>query len=97
MLIAFLLYCGFINFIGIALMGTDKSEARRGGYRISEKRLFTIALIGGAGGIWIGMYWFRHKTKHKSFTYGIPLLFVANVIAQLYLFELVRKGGAYLV
>lgn len=65
-----------MTIIGIAMMGIDKKLARTGARRISEKTLFLVALIGGSVGIWIGMYVFRHKTKHIQFVMGIPIIII---------------------
>lgn len=73
-------YIIVINLIGFFIMGIDKRKARRGGWRISEKRLFVIALMFGSVGILIGMYVFRHKTKHLSFTIGIPTILVIQML-----------------
>lgn len=62
-------------------MGIDKFKARRGLWRIPEKTLFLSALLGGAMGSILGMKLFRHKTKHRSFTIGMPCLFLLNVAA----------------
>ncbi len=75
-----------INLIGFALMGIDKYRARKRAFRIPEATLFIIAVIGGSIGSIIGMYAFRHKTRHRSFVYGMPfILFVqiALIIAVL--------------
>ncbi|WP_426449888.1 DUF1294 domain-containing protein [Paenibacillus sp. S-38] len=87
-------YLAVINLIGFGLMGSDKSRARRGGRRrVPEKRLFLIAAAGGALGVWIAMRAFRHKTQHRSFVVGIPVILAVQVLAGLYVFDLVRVGG----
>ncbi len=67
-------YLLVINLECFALMGIDKSRARRGRRRIAEAALFIVAALGGSLGVLCGMYAFRHKTLHTSFTVGIPLL-----------------------
>lgn len=67
-------YLLVITLEGFALMGIDKSRARRGRRRIAEATLFIVAALGGSLGVLCGMYAFRHKTLHTSFTVGIPLL-----------------------
>lgn len=57
-------------------MGVDKWKAKRGRYRISEKMLFLVAVLGGALGSTLGMHVFHHKTKHWYFKYGFPALFI---------------------
>ncbi|HWL24817.1 MAG TPA: DUF1294 domain-containing protein [Ureibacillus sp.] len=72
------------SIILLILMGMDKSKAKKHEWRISERTLFTIAIFGGACGGVLGMYFFRHKTKHNSFAFGFPLL------AAVHIFILVR-------
>lgn len=66
-----------MNLLGLILMGTDKSLARRHKWRIAERTLFLTAALGGAFGSWLGMYLFRHKTKHWYFVVFMPLLSAA--------------------
>lgn len=75
-----ILYLLVINVWGFAAMGLDKSKAQKQAWRTPEKRLFTLAAVGGSIGVWLGMQTFRHKTKHLSFTWGIPLIFAAQVL-----------------
>ena len=51
-------------------MGADKLYAKSGHRRVPEKRLFLLALLGGAPGGLLGMYAFRHKTRHPRFLLG---------------------------
>lgn len=69
-----------INLVTFALMGLDKVYAKQGGWRIPEKTLFGAALLGGAVGGTIGMFFFRHKTKHWYFRYGFPALTAVQVL-----------------
>ena len=73
-------YIVFINLLGIILMFLDKRKAVKNRWRISENTLMFTALIGGSLGCLIGMYIFRHKTKHKKFTIGIPVLLIVNIL-----------------
>ncbi|NOU93319.1 DUF1294 domain-containing protein [Paenibacillus sp. LMG 31456] len=77
-------YLILMNIIAFVSMGLDKSKAKRKARRISEKRLFTFAALGGAAGAWLAMRLFRHKTKHKSFVIGIPLLLLLHVVIFYY-------------
>ena len=72
------IYLIIINLIGIFIMWLDKRKAQKGAWRIKEKTLFLVALFGGALGTTLGMYWFRHKTKHWYFTYGFPAILIAE-------------------
>jgi uncharacterized membrane protein YsdA (DUF1294 family) len=60
-------------------MWRDKKLAKSHQWRIQEKTLLTIALIGGSIGVWLGMSHFHHKTKHNTFKIGIPLIFFLQV------------------
>ncbi len=64
-----------INLAGLASMGMDKRKAIRRQWRISEATLFLIALLGGSLGSIVGMQFFRHKTRHWYFVWGMPAIF----------------------
>ena len=68
-----------INALGLLLMRIDKEKACRHRWRISEATLFTVALLGGSAGVLLGMYAFRHKTKHRRFTIGVPVILLAQL------------------
>lgn len=76
-----------INLYGIFLMGFDKSKAKKGQYRISERTLWIVAICGGAVGTTIGMNVFRHKTKHKAFQIGMPFLVGLQLVVLFLLFN----------
>ena len=77
-------YLIFINIVGLLLMYLDKYFAKNNMYRISEKNLFFIAIIGGSIGSIIGMYQFRHKTKHRQFTTGLPFIIFIQIMILIY-------------
>lgn len=81
-----IIYIAAVNIIGFALMGIDKRKARKGAFRIPEATLFAFALIGGSLGSTIGMFAFKHKTKHWYFKFGLPLIIVIQVALVLALF-----------
>lgn len=72
-------YLAMINFIGFALMGIDKYKAKKRAFRIPEATLFIVAIIGGSAGSLVGMYLFRHKTRHRSFVFGMPLILLLQI------------------
>lgn len=74
------IYLVLINLWSFILMGYDKHRARKNRRRVPEKELFITAAIGGSLGIWLAMQCFHHKTKHKSFTIGIPLIFILQLL-----------------
>ena len=67
------------NVFTFAVYGYDKFQAKRDGWRVPEKTLLGLALCMGGIGAWAGMQVFRHKTKHKSFTVGVPVCIVINL------------------
>ena len=71
-------YLVLVNIAGMMLMAVDKRRAEKGEWRISEKKLFFAAFIGGSAGCWLGMYVFRHKTEHAKFVVGMPAIFAAQ-------------------
>ena len=75
-----LIYLLIINALGCILMLADKIKARKNRWRIPEATLFLVAAIGGSIGSLAGMYLFRHKTRHLSFTGGMPLILVAQIV-----------------
>lgn len=79
-----LLYLLTVNAIGFLLMLGDKRMAQKKLWRIPESTLLMAAIIGGSAGCLIGMYTFRHKTRHLKFTLGIPAI-LAVQIALLFL------------
>lgn len=79
------IYLLLINLIGFALMGYDKTKARRAKWRIPEKSFFIVSLLGGSMGSWAGMYVYRHKTKHWYFVIGIPAILLIQVLATAFL------------
>lgn len=81
-------YMIIINLIGFIIMGVDKKRAIRGAWRISEASLFLTALLGGALGCTLGMHHFRHKTRHWYFKYGMPSIFVVQILLLLLFFKL---------
>lgn len=77
-----------VNLFSFWLMGYDKRCARRGKWRVPEKRLFLAAACFGALGGLLGMKVFRHKTRHWSFRIGFPLLLIVQcgILAAIWLY-----------
>lgn len=84
----FIIYIAAINIAGFVVMGVDKKRAIRGAWRISEATLFLTAFLGGALGCTLGMRHFRHKTKHWYFKYGMPAIFVFELLIFLILMNI---------
>ena len=84
----FAIYLAVMNVLGVAVMWSDKRSARLHRWRIPEKVLFGVSLLGGSAGTWAGMYLFRHKTKHWYFVVGMPLILVCQAALAIYLVHL---------
>lgn len=82
-LIIGVIYLLGINVVEFTLMYIDKERAKAKQYRISERTLFIVAILGGSIGAILGMQVFRHKTKHISFTFGMPAILVVQIILLL--------------
>lgn len=74
------IYLAAVNIIGFTIMGIDKHKARKQMFRIPESTLFIVAFIGGSLGTSLGMFAFRHKTRHWYFLYGMPAILFLQLI-----------------
>lgn len=79
-------YLLVINIVGLTVMAVDKKRAAHNEWRIPERTLFLVAILGGALGTTLGMFLFRHKTKHWYFRVGFPLILILWCIALALLF-----------
>lgn len=79
LLFALLIYLLIISLTGFILPAVDKYKAQHNKWRIPEKTLFIVSALGGSVAMYISMQLFRHKTKHKRFMIGIPLIIVAQI------------------
>lgn len=75
-----LFYLLTINLIGFIIMFIDKSRSIHKEWRVPEKNLIGLSMIGGSIGMLLGMHLFRHKTKHKKFTIGIPFILILQCL-----------------
>ena len=74
-----IIYLIVINVVTFFLYGIDKWKAKRSKWRIPEVTLLGLAVIGGSIGAWLGMKVWHHKTQHKKFKYGLPLILLAQI------------------
>lgn len=74
-------YLVLVNVIAFTVFGADKVRARKQRWRVPEKTLFLLALLGGGLGAFLGMHIFHHKTKHWYFRVFIPLILVVQIAA----------------
>lgn len=84
---ALMIYFLIANTIGFIIMGIDKRKSQKDKWRIKERNLFSIAIFGGALGIFAGMRKFHHKTKKPLFNIGIPLLTILNLAIYIYFLQ----------
>ena len=80
-----LIYLLAANIVTFVVFGIDKYKAKRGLWRIPEASLLTMAVIGGSIGAWLGTKVWHHKTLHKKFKYGIPLIIALQAALAVYL------------
>ena len=79
MKVLLIIYIAVMSLIAFAAFGLDKHKAQAGKWRTPEKTLFLLAIIGGGIGAFLGMQIFRHKTQHKQFVIGIPLIMIVQL------------------
>ena len=78
-----------VNITSFLLYGIDKYKAKKSKWRISEATLLTMAAIGGSIGALAGMRLWHHKTMHKKFKYGIPLIIIMQIALVAYLHTII--------
>ncbi len=79
-----LYYLLAVNLLTFATYGIDKYKARHARWRVREASLLLLAALGGSIGALPGMHLFRHKTQHKKFRYGVPLILLAQVAVAVF-------------
>ena len=82
-------YLFAINIVSFFLYGIDKYKAKKNKWRIPEATLLMIAVIGGSIGAWVGMRLWHHKTMHKKFMYGIPVIIIMQIALVAYLHTII--------
>ena len=81
---AVIIYLIGMNLVTFIVYGIDKRKAIKHKYRIPEKRLLSLVLLGGSVGALLGMYVFRHKTKKMKFTIGLPTILISEIVLIIY-------------
>ena len=79
-------YLVAINIVAFFVYGIDKLKAKKNRWRIPEATLLSLAVIGGSIGALLGMKVWHHKTMHKKFSIGIPLILFIQILFLNYLF-----------
>lgn len=85
-----IIYFIAINLFGFFIMWLDKRKAKKGKWRIPEKTIFIVTVLGGGIGTVSGMYAFRHKTQKVNFVIGLPLITILEIAAIIY-FAFINK------
>lgn len=75
-----------LNVVTFLVYGIDKLKARKNKWRIPESTLLLLAAFGGSIGAWLGMRVWHHKTMHRKFKYGVPLILFLQIALLVYLF-----------
>ena len=75
-----LIYLAVINVATFFVYGIDKWKAKKSKWRIRETALLGLAVLGGSIGAWFGMKVWHHKTLHKKFRYGVPVILIAQIV-----------------
>lgn len=83
-----LIYFLSISLVSALITLSDKYKAKKGSFRISEKALFLLALAGGALSEYLTMRLIRHKTLHKRFMIGLPVIIILQIVAIILLIVL---------
>ena len=81
-----LVWLTVINLLTFIVYGADKRQARKGKWRVPEKTLFLLPLLGGSIGALLGMRVFHHKTKHWYFVWGIPAILLAQIALAVWIY-----------
>ena len=81
-----LVWLAAVNLVTFTVYGIDKAKAKRGAWRVPERTLFLLPLLGGSLGALLGMKVFHHKTKHWYFVWGIPLILLAQIALAVWLY-----------
>lgn len=86
-----IVYLVIINVLGFILMHADKKKSQKKRRRVPERVLLGTAIIGGSIGIMAGMEIFRHKTKHKRFSIGVPVILVLQLALVIIFYFILRE------
>lgn len=82
-----LIYLAAVNLVTFVMYGIDKYKAKKAKWRIPEATLLLMAAIGGSIGARVGMQVWHHKTLHKKFKYGVPVIFLLQIALTFYLYN----------
>lgn len=72
-------YLLILNVVTFFIYGIDKYKAKKSLWRIPESTLLLLAAVGGSVGAYFGMKVWHHKTLHKKFKYGVPIILLLHL------------------
>lgn len=81
------IYLAAVNLIAFIMFGADKARAVKGRWRISEAALILVSVLGGSAGALAGMKIFHHKTRHRKFAAGVPLILALQIVFAVLLMQ----------
>ena len=84
---AALIYFVVISIISAVVCVADKRRAVKGKWRVKESTLFLLCALGGSAAMYITMRLIRHKTLHKRFMIGIPLIIAVQIALSVLIFR----------
>lgn len=85
--ILFLTYALLINLITYFTYAADKTKARQHKWRIPERTLILLAILGGSPAALLAIYHYHHKTRHIKFKLGVPLILITQIVLIIYLLK----------
>ena len=91
MLKVIVIYLLVINVVVFIVYGIDKYKAKHDKWRIPEAALLLLAAIGGSIGVWCGLKVWHHKTMHKKFKYGVPVIFILQVVLAIWIINKIAQ------
>jgi uncharacterized membrane protein YsdA (DUF1294 family) len=87
----FISYLVAVNLITFIFFWNDKRRSKKEAWRIPEKTLIGLCLVGGSIGGFLGMRVFHHKTKHFLFSWGIPIILILQIgLGLLFFFKVLN-------
>lgn len=84
-----IIFFALINIITFVMYGIDKYKAKKSKWRIPESTLLGLAAIGGSIGAWLGMQVWHHKTLHKKFRFGVPVILLLQIALLIYVYRMI--------
>lgn len=80
-----IIYLAAVNLAAFLTYGWDKMKAKRNEWRVPEKTLLALAVVGGSVGALAGMQFFHHKTRKWKFKVGVPLILLIQIALILWM------------